>query len=244
MSTKNHLNKATDFLSNLTDKLPEVFILIAIPIFLIVYLFFRDTSKNDVYDQAISGDEVASVDIEKDMRTLVNDAERDLKKATDGAVLDDKKSIQSAKKNGTDDMVSGDIASIDLIGPWRCEGVDKSNGSLYIKDKNVVYNFPSTDKAHKQIILTGGCFYEVNPDNQGVKQCNGVEDAMSALEFVQGLGLSSISESLGGMIDEEADGMIALLSSCHKGAVDDSVFDLPKNIKWVEDTSNVLDGVF
>lgn|GEM_PF-3597464 len=119
---------------------------------------------------------------------------------------------------------------IDFAGPWHCQ---KDGVEISVKNRNI-YASTSTDN----YLLQGDCLYIWGHKQYTGEKICGLSPYLSVLESIGQVGLinqqtllKTASDLLGAdQVASQADSFFNVLSSCQKQSVQDSVFQLPRQV--------------
>lgn len=230
------LVKSEGIITSFFQKLPEIILLLAIPLALFAYIFVRpqmvDRQNNKMINREINNEDK----VDDEIRALMGDVQRDMTNGSNSARL-----TESAKVGTSESSPS--IPKLDLVGPWACESSDKQGISrkLYIESKQIKMITASKEGTEHHLIKEG-CLYTWVNNGNGKKQCAGVSEMLSIADLATSTGLIDISVVLGESGIDESGNYADLLASCNRSSLGSFIFTLPQGIKWVEDNT-MLEGV-
>ncbi|MFO0703579.1 MAG: hypothetical protein U0525_02540 [Patescibacteria group bacterium] len=230
---KNVFKSSENFITGFFERLPELIILIAIPVALAGYIFLRpQISSPSRAPQIITPVKQpdAAENVKDVLKTIIGDAQNNIFESTTAAVLGDKSATNSA-------VTKYDIPKLDLTGPWVCESNDKDGNPkrLYIQNNMVKTTFQKK-VGTEHILLKDNCLYNWIGSGSGKKICEGVAEMVSIADFFTKSGMADIADVIKQMNSQSSDEMSELLSTCKKTTnIGTYIFNLPQGINWVED---------
>ncbi len=237
---KRHIHKAfvdsEGAITSFFQKLPEILILLAIPVALFAYIFVRPQMTSEKNNKIVNKEITSEEAVDDDFRALMGDVQKDMTNGSSSATLEGKVPL------GTPAAIL-DLPKLDLVGPWSCESSDESGVSskLYIESKQIKM-ITQSGGSSEHYLIKDSCLYTWIQSGNGKKQCTGISDMLSIAEFAAQSGLIDISSVLGQSGVDESGKFTKLIASCKKSPVGSFIFTLPQGIKWVEDNT-LLEGV-
>ncbi len=234
---KSSFDSIDESVNSFFQKLPELLVLIAIPLALAFHIFLRpQLSKDTAYVTPVVRPTVeAELDIQSDLDSKVEVLEKLFQSASESATL----SSPSANMKSNSTV----IPNLDLVGPWTCSstGVNSGSKKLYIENKSVkLVTQKGAETSH--VLLKDGCLYSWSNNGSGVKQCEGISEMVSLAEMAISSGLVDISSVISEMASGSDDSIKELVSTCKKSQSVAYIFAIPQGIKWTEDSA-LLDSL-
>ncbi len=132
--------------------------------------------------------------------------------------------------------------SVDLHGPLVCTLADiDQDVKLFIHAKNIYFKLKEKD-SEQYFLVKEGCAYKwENGQKEGIKVCNiaqylSLAESLSRLPFFSTEMIFSVlpqfANSMGVHISDK--NISSLIKSCQKQIIEPTVFDIPRNIQFIE----------
>lgn len=219
-------------ISSFFQKIPELLVLIAIPLALAFHIFLR---QQPVKEKAYIAPN--TIPATKDERNVQSELESKLG-VIEKIIQGSSEGANISSPSATLRSDSSVIPKLDLVGPWSCAITDAKGGSkkLYIENKSLkLVTQKGSETSH--VLLKDNCLYSWVNNGPGVKQCEGVSDMLQLAEMAISMGITDTSSVIFEMTSN-ADGSISdLVNTCKKAQSGVYIFTIPQGIKWTEDST-------
>lgn len=135
-----------------------------------------------------------------------------------------------------------DEAKLNLLGPLVCSYQDKTSSISASIKNNQILIVSQTNKTTQKYLVQDDCFYSWETLKlTGEKKCGGIKQILNVINMLLGLNILPASnidsyfsqiETAGQSLQINQAQMKTLLNSCKKESISDSIFILPKEVRF------------